>query len=154
MEDTDVVVKKFTYRNRNRKETGKELVTLVSGVRDGISKTWYDNKQLRTEQMWENGMLNGPTFWWHKNGEPKAEEHYKNDEPEGVWKRWDRDGYLEYEGEVDDYGRSLGLIFMNERDDDELGRVVDMVWYENGKEIRRETAPASVLEEDVELETL
>ncbi|MDH4944340.1 DUF805 domain-containing protein [Sulfurimonas sp. C5] len=89
-----------------------------NGLRDGESKVWYPNGQLKTEEHYSNGARDGSFKVWSDkgvltseanyklnkkdgafkefkfDGKPRLEENYKLDKKDGVFKRWDYYGRL------------------------------------------------------------
>ena len=93
-------------------------------------KQWYNSGQLRMHlnfgnfQLDGNGqkdsqVLVGTNKWWYENGNLETEVHHKTldispesrikKNSDGLWKSWDKNGKLEYEGSFKE-GKNLGLF--------------------------------------------
>ena len=46
------------------------------------------------EAFYVNGIKNGPTKTWYENGNKRYEGFYTNDAQSGKWKNWDEAGNL------------------------------------------------------------
>jgi histidinol-phosphate aminotransferase len=63
---------------------------------DGISKGWFPDGQLKSEQIYkDNGIIK--RCFWHENGIQSKEENWKNGEYNGLYTRWDEHGIKEWE---------------------------------------------------------
>lgn len=77
---------------------------------DGSCVTWYDNGVKAREETYRQGVRTGLQSWWHDNGKMQAQVSFnENGKPHGEARGYDRDDNL-----------------------------VEIIWFENGKEVRRE----------------
>jgi|3_EtaG_2_1085321.scaffolds.fasta_scaffold15656_4 antitoxin component YwqK of YwqJK toxin-antitoxin module len=69
-----------------------------SGARkDGISKGWWPNGQLKQSAEWKDDKKNGLNIFYYENGNKSKEVFFKDSE--SVWrKKWDEDGRLIHDG--------------------------------------------------------
>ena len=80
-------------------------------------KQWYNNGQLRMHLNFNdftsdgNGQKYRTNKWWYENGNLETEVHiaYLKYNSDGLWKSWDKNGKLEYEGSFKE-GKNLGLF--------------------------------------------
>ena len=59
---TGWAVAKHANGRRERKEF------LQTGLQHGLTKTWYENGQLKSESNWRQGTPDGLEVMWHENG--------------------------------------------------------------------------------------
>ena len=77
---------------------------------DGVCTSWFDNGNKSEEATYRQGASIGLESWWHENGQLQIQgSRNDNGELQGEWREWDRNGNL-----------------------------MNKIWYENGKEVRRE----------------
>lgn len=77
---------------------------------DGVCTLWFDNGNKSEEATYSEGRSVGQENWWHENGQLQIQgSRNDNGELQGEWREWDRNGNL-----------------------------MNKIWYENGKEVRRE----------------
>ena len=88
-----------------------------NGKRNGLTKKWYKNGQLRSETNYKDGEKDGIHKVWYENGQLEWEGNYKDGQYEGLWKAWWKNGQLELEVNYK-YGLKDGLC---------------KNWYENGQ---------------------
>ena len=53
---------------------------------------YYENGQMESERLFQEGRLNGKSTFWHENGQKFAELNYKEDKPDGEWIFWKKNG--------------------------------------------------------------
>lgn len=88
-----VVTDSFGYGFQNYEYRYKE------GRKNGLSKEWYENGRIKSEENYKNGLLNGLCKRYYDNWQLSFEINYKNGEYHGKWQEWDRDGNLTYNAE-------------------------------------------------------
>lgn len=93
------------------------LAAYRDGVLDGVSKKWFDNKQLMEMREFKMGKKNGPQIAFWENGNKRFEFIAKEDAYEGEMKEWAIDGSLFHLAN-----------FINGQEEG-----VQKLWYENGK---------------------
>jgi antitoxin component YwqK of YwqJK toxin-antitoxin module len=64
-------------------------------VREGPSRSWYDDGVVRTDERWAGGRRDGPFVEYHRNGTRAREGRYAADEKVGTWTLWYEQGGLE-----------------------------------------------------------
>ncbi len=69
-------VENVYYDNKNIKL--KSSVTYVNGMKNGISKNYYENGNISYETNYENDVLNGISKSYDINGNVTCEENYEN----------------------------------------------------------------------------
>jgi len=62
------------------------------GKKDGVSKGWYPNGQIKHEWGWKNGIEDGQWKFWDGNGNLTAESFYKEGIKIGLWTWWYENG--------------------------------------------------------------
>ena len=70
----------------------KSLKTYVAGDATGIEKEWYENSNLKMEQMWEKNILNGPYTTYYQNGKKEEEGNYKDGAYDGKRYMYNKQG--------------------------------------------------------------
>lgn len=78
----------------NHSYSGKEIVNLKNGKRNGLYQEYYKNGQLKEEINYKNGKFDGLWKAWYENGNIKAEINYKDDIQEGETFSYREDGSL------------------------------------------------------------
>lgn len=81
---------------------GDELyqeISFKNGIKDGLSRGWYEKGKLKYEHNYTSGILNGLSKSWYINGQLSYKQEYKEGKPFGILKRWYEDGKLMYETE-------------------------------------------------------
>jgi hypothetical protein len=71
-----------------------------------VDRTYYLNRQLRSEGVREKCLREGHWKFWNPEGWLSSEGEYKNDKKEGPWKFWFPNGQLRSEGEFKDGERT------------------------------------------------
>lgn len=69
-------------------------VTLKNGVREGLTKTFYQSGRLRSEKWYRNGLLQDSVIWYYEEGQVFRISPYKNDTIDGIQKQYYRTGQL------------------------------------------------------------
>jgi antitoxin component YwqK of YwqJK toxin-antitoxin module len=87
------------------------------GLKDGTSRGWYPNGQLKHICTWYYGKLNGLSTAWHSNGQKDWEVIFKDGKEDGLYIEWYENGQKRIEGNYKD-GESEGL---------------KTYWHENGE---------------------
>jgi antitoxin component YwqK of YwqJK toxin-antitoxin module len=64
----------------------------VNGKVDGLSRSWYKNGFLQSDDMYKNGNLNGRSRSWHSDGSRWKHRMYLDDKLDGPFYEWDRAG--------------------------------------------------------------
>jgi len=81
----------YVYTEKTKKEVFMCYDT--EGNLCGVDKWWSKNGTLLAEYDHKTG----ESKWWYDNGILKEEYNYKNGKKNGISKRWDESGKLEYE---------------------------------------------------------
>jgi len=61
---------------------------------NGDFKEWYPNGQIRTQQTYKDGVLNGPCNYWFDNGLAELTSYYIEGQLNSEYKRWFCKGQL------------------------------------------------------------
>lgn len=69
----------------------KEFKTIIPNY-EGLVQQFYPNKQSKSMEIYQNGVLNGKRFFWYANGNIRGEEFFKHGKREGISKWWFEDG--------------------------------------------------------------
>lgn len=80
---------KYWYRGKLYVES-----TFREGKADGVSKSWYENGQIKEDQTIRNGKQDGFCRGWYSNGQLKYERTYIDSKLDGVLRNWNEDGVL------------------------------------------------------------
>lgn len=83
-------------------------VALEKGVRNGVSKYWWPNGNLKREAGYLDGAYHGEVSEFYENGSPYAVFHYEQGHESGSQKVWKSDGRIKANYDVID-GRKYGL---------------------------------------------
>ena len=91
--------------DKNKKHTGQPQTSFEdcglgiryewyykNGVKDGISKGWYPNGNLKHTQTWKDGVQHGKDIWYHENGQMRDEGEFKDGKYHRIINRWTEDG--------------------------------------------------------------
>ncbi|GEM_PF-1389266 len=71
--------------------------TKLNGKKQGVSRTYYADGQLQTENHWDKDVQVGKSTKWFENGVKKEEGHMLLGEQDGEWKYYDKlDGQYIY----------------------------------------------------------
>lgn len=71
-------------------------------AQDGIVKSYYMNKNLRSEISYIAGILDGTSYWYHENGNLKEEKTYSQGKLNGWIRSYSEEGLLIEEFYVED----------------------------------------------------
>ena len=88
-----------------------------NGKKDGTSRGWYPNGQLKHKVHWKDGKAEGLSIEWHENGQKRWEATHKNGKENGLRTEWYENGQKRVEG-----------IYK----DDEVDGVMTF-WYKDGQ---------------------
>ncbi len=76
------------------------MITLKDGIRNGITKKWWQNGHLKMNANFENGLYDGRVEEWYENGARFSSFHYKNGKEDGKQKGWEINGDIKFNYEV------------------------------------------------------
>lgn len=62
--------------------------SLIRSLQDGLQKEWYETGELKSEQEMKDGKRNGASRGWFRNGQMKYDIYYKNHLQQGSDKEW------------------------------------------------------------------
>lgn len=99
---------------------------------DGISKYYYDNGKLIKTETYKKGVKDGAFEEYHKNGKKRMQGTYAADAYNGPFKAWFENGLLEREGEYLKGAEHGAWYFYNETGSPKMS-----VHYSKGKIIRK-----------------
>ena len=105
-------------------DNGIEIVTLV------LSKNYYENGNLQTEENYKDGKREGLIKIYYENGNLRVEGNYKDDKLEGSIKGYYENGNLGAEGNFKD-GKPEGSI----KEYYENGNLKSEIFFKKGKPI-------------------
>lgn len=77
--------------------SGKRLAMeseFKNGVKDGLTKTYYINGNLRGTLWYKNGLREDSAKWYYEDGPLFRSTPYRNDTVDGIQKQYFRDGKL------------------------------------------------------------
>lgn len=77
--------------------------------RQGVFRWWYSNGQQQLVGTFQMGRKAGEWTWWHENGMKEVQGSYADDEPVGKWSWWDENGKLVRSGDATTNGEKLPL---------------------------------------------
>ncbi|MDO6802073.1 toxin-antitoxin system YwqK family antitoxin [Wenyingzhuangia sp. 1_MG-2023] len=89
-------------------KTLKYLVTYSEGLKNGISKRWYDNGNKNYETQYVNGRKQGLTKIWFRSGELQSEATYFKGVVHGIETIWYSTGEKQKE-RILHYGQEKGM---------------------------------------------
>lgn len=98
------VAKLFLDNSKNL----KYIVTYQNGIKNGVSKRWYDNGNINYETQYVNGRKQGLTKVWYKNGQLQSEATYFKGVIHGKKVTWYATGEKQKERKLR-YGQEHGL---------------------------------------------
>jgi antitoxin component YwqK of YwqJK toxin-antitoxin module len=75
------------------------------GIKDGISKGWWPNSQLKDICTWKSGKRDGLWIEWYDDGQKSSEFTLKNGKFDGLWTRWYKNGQKKIVGPFKDRGK-------------------------------------------------
>ena len=67
------------------------------GKREGISRGWFPNNQLKQKITWKGGKFNGKYTEWYDTGQKSEESYFENGKMEGLKTYWYENGQKERE---------------------------------------------------------
>ena len=70
-----------------------EIFNYKDGKLEGLSKSYYENGNLESEQSYRNGRLDGGAKAYHPNGKLQFAFQYRKDVPVAV-KEYDQEGNM------------------------------------------------------------
>lgn len=76
----------------------EEAICNREGKYNGLVKTFYENGQLKKEQMFVDGNSEGLSTTYHMNGKKSKEYLYAKDQLNGPFSEWHPNGSIAYEG--------------------------------------------------------
>ena len=76
---------------------GVWIMQCKNGRRHGFARAWNSSWQIRTENHWKDGMLEGAEIRWFESGYKDYECEYVKGKKEGMERSWRRDGSKHYE---------------------------------------------------------
>jgi len=65
--------------------------------KEGVTKDYYENGQLKMEANYKDGKLEGVAKFYYESGQLELEGNYKNDKREGINKEYYECGQLKLE---------------------------------------------------------
>jgi antitoxin component YwqK of YwqJK toxin-antitoxin module len=89
----------------------------INGKKQGLSRIWYPNRQLKEIRFFDKGRYEGEHKGWWENGRQKFIYHYRNDVFDGNVKEWQSDG----------------LLFRDFNFENGYEHGMQRMWYSNGK---------------------
>ena len=72
------------------------------GRMHGLYQEWYENGQKKLEGTQKDGKEDGLFTEWFKNGQKRKEVTFKDGKPDGYWIYWDREGHFKWFSEYSD----------------------------------------------------
>ena len=72
------------------------------GRMHGLYQEWYDNGQKKLEGTQKDGKEDGLFTEWYENGQKRKEVTFKDGKPDGYWIYWDREGHFKWFSEYSD----------------------------------------------------
>ncbi|AUD02145.1 toxin-antitoxin system YwqK family antitoxin [Spirosoma pollinicola] len=75
----------------------KSETRIVSNLEHGVCRVWYPNGQIKDERIYTYGKMNGKWKEWHENGQLSWESDQTNGESyNSIDRGWNEDGVLVY----------------------------------------------------------
>ncbi len=84
---------------------GEHLSNIESydkGLKNGISREFYEDGTISQERLWKNGILDGKWRMWFPGNKLRLETQYKSGKINGLFKSFYPDGTLEISGNYSD----------------------------------------------------
>ena len=72
------------FENGNKRSE----INLTNGKYNGLCSEWYDNNQIKKNEQYAYGVLEGENKEWYSNGNKKHEGNFKNDQKNGIYREW------------------------------------------------------------------
>jgi antitoxin component YwqK of YwqJK toxin-antitoxin module len=69
-------------------------IDISGGKANGLSRGWYDNRQMEVEETFRDGISHGPRTRWHANGKRRSLAQIENGEVVGEFLEWYDNGQL------------------------------------------------------------
>ena len=112
----------------------RKLEIDISGGRaNGLSRGWYDNRQLEVEETFRDGISHGPRKRWHANGKPKSLARIEYGKLVGEFLEWHDNGQLATKMTLDDGKPDGGVEAWHPS-----GAKKSRTQFEHGKQVSRE----------------
>lgn len=108
-------------------------IDISEGKANGLSRGWYDNRQMEVEETFRNGISHGPRVRWHENGKRKSLAQIETGKVVGEFLEWHHNGQLAAKMTLDD-GQPAGMVEAWYPS----GALKSRIQFENGKQVRRE----------------
>lgn len=86
-------------------------VTFKNGVREGLTKTFYENGKLQRTYWYVNGLKQDSSCWYYQEGQLFRTTPYLNDTIDGIQKQYYRTGELKAKI---GYSKGLRTLFFEE----------------------------------------
>jgi hypothetical protein len=112
--DDTVTVPDTGYTGIKQYMSGEYLVrevTFKNGVKEGLTKTYYQSGKLRQTFWYENDLRQDSSRWFYEQGELFRTTPYKNDTVDGIQIQYYRNGRLKAKME---YRKGLRTPFLEE----------------------------------------
>jgi len=78
----------------------------------GDFKQWHQNGQLKRQETYEDGQLQGHVRTWAEDGQPRSSAQYQNNKLHGISQYWNSDGKLVQDCEYIEGIRQQGCLHM------------------------------------------
>ncbi|RRD28681.1 toxin-antitoxin system YwqK family antitoxin [Fusobacterium canifelinum] len=78
-------------------KTLKAEVPYVNGMLEGLGKQYYPSGKLKSEANFVEGLFQGKATGYYENGNLEYEENYKDGQLDGLTKNYYKNGNIEYE---------------------------------------------------------
>ena len=98
-----------------------------NGWRDGITKYWWKNRQLKWLNSYKDGRHYGENKGWYESGELKSISNYNNKNQRYVGKSFSKNGQLSYLANY--YGYDINGPFREAHEVDGISKW----WYDDGQ---------------------
>ena len=108
-------------------------IEISQGQANGLSRGWYDNRQLEVEETFLSGTSHGPRARWHANGNRKSLAQIEQGKVVGHFIEWHENGQKAAEMTIRD-GKPEGLVEAWHP----TGAPKSRVRFENGQQVERE----------------
>ncbi len=99
-----------------------------NGLKDGISKRFYENGSISEEQEWRNNLKDGEWKQYFQNGELRSSGIYKEGKLSGTYEVYYENGQLRAQGNYDNNIMNGNWVYY-----DENGKIQAQLKYINGK---------------------
>lgn len=119
----------------------------VNGLKEGISRIYFENGRISDELNWVNDIKNGSWQTYFKSGNVKSETLYKNGKIHGIFNLYFPSGVLKITGKYANGVRNEKWLFFNED-----GTVTNEIEYINGVAKNRDEQIEKLMQEFEEYE--